>query len=100
MIFLWICGEYFCVQLFEAQREINAREQTIRDLQASIDVRMEVDARHEALIQSLRQKLAEYESAYGNIEGAANRSELTIVTLQQQNNEAQQRIVELESRLR
>jgi len=95
-----MCCNALCVQLFEAQREIDSREQTIRDLQASVDVRMEVDARHESHIQSLRQKLAEYESAYGSIEGAANRSELTIVTLQQQNNEAQQRIVELESRLR
>jgi hypothetical protein len=69
-------------------------------MQASIDVRMEGEARNEAVIQSLHKKLADYEAAYGSIEGAANRSELAIVTLQQQNNEAQQRIIEFETKLR
>jgi septal ring factor EnvC (AmiA/AmiB activator) len=102
-----VIDQWFCLinsvkffQLFEAEREIEARDQRIRDLQASIDVRMEADARNESAIQSLRQKLADYEAAYGSIEGAANRSELAIVTLQQQNNEAQQRIVDLESKIR
>jgi len=52
------------------------------------------------MLQSLRQKLAEYEAAFGDVEGAASRSELAIVTLQQQARESQQRIVELESQLR
>jgi len=48
-------------------------------------------------LQSLRQRLAEYEAAFGDVEGAASRSELTIVTLQQQARETQQRILELDS---
>ena len=90
----------FFSQLFEAEREIDNREQKIRDLESSLDVRREDDLRHDATIQSLRQKLADYETAYGNIEGAASRSELTIVTLQKQYNESQQLVVQLESSVR
>ena len=79
---------------------IEAREEKIRDMQASIDVQKEAAARGDATIQSMRQKLADYEAAYGSIEGAANRSELAIVTLQEQNSEAQRRIIDLEARLR
>jgi len=52
------------------------------------------------MLQSLRLKLADYEAAFGDVEGAASRSELTIMTLRQQASQSQQRIIELESHLR
>jgi len=59
-----------------------------------------VELQADNTLQSLREKLAEYEAAFGDVEGAASRSEVTIVTLQQQAKESQQHIVELESQHR
>ena len=90
-----------CVQLAESQCEVQQRDRVIADLRLIRESERAVaDQQSDNIVQSLKQKLAEYESAFGDVEGAASRSELTIVTLQQQATESRQRIIELESQLR
>jgi len=84
-------------QLIEAHRDVEDRDRIISELRSTCESGKVAELQADNVLQSLRQKLAEYEAAFGDVEGAASRSELTIVTLQQQARESQQRIVELES---
>jgi len=72
----------------------------ITELRSSCESSKLAELQTNNMLQSLRQKLAEYEAAFGDVEGAASRSELTIVTLQKQATVSQQHIVELESQHR
>ena len=76
------------------------RERMITELRSSCESSKLAELQTNNMLQSLRQKLAEYEAAFGDVEGAASRSELTIVTLQKQATVSQQHIVELESQHR
>ncbi|KAI0225840.1 hypothetical protein LSAT2_023409 [Lamellibrachia satsuma] len=87
-------------QLREVQAQLDAREDKIRELKLQAETARESEAKHIALVHSLRQKLCEYDASHGSLEGAANRSEVAIQTLQRDNKESNERIVELESRLR
>ena len=82
------------------QAQLDAREDKIRELKLQTETARESEAKHVALVHSLRQKLCEYDASHGSLEGAANRSEVAIQTLQRDNKESNKRIVELESRLR
>ena len=82
------------------QGQLDIREEKIRELRMHVETSREAEAKQAAMFESLRQKLAEYEAQYGSLEGAATRSELAINTLQRENNNAQERIMELESRLK
>jgi hypothetical protein len=53
-----------------------------------------------SLIISQRSKLKEFESDLGSFETVANKSGIAISALQRENKEYQQRILELESRIR
>jgi len=64
------------------------------------DTCREAEARNTAAMHALRQNLMMYEAQFGQLEGAANRSGFAVSALQKENHEAQQRILELESRLR
>jgi len=72
----------------------------IAELRSSCESGKVAELQTNNILQSLRQKVSEYEAAFGDVEGAASRSELTIVTLQQQATDSQQHIVELESQHR
>ena len=76
------------------------KEEKVQEQRMMFDAARETEARQAALVQSLRQKVLEYENTLGNVEGAASRTELTISTLQHDNQRSQERIVELESRVR
>ena len=82
------------------QAQLEAREDKIRELKLQAEMARESEGKQVALVHSLRQKLCEYEATHGSLEGAANRSGVAIQTLQRDNKESQERIVELESRLR
>ena len=88
------------VQLIEARHELEQRDRVLVELRSTCESGKAAELHTDSVVQSLRQKLAEYEVAFGDVEGAAGRSELTIATLQQQARESQQRIIELESQLR
>ena len=80
--------------------QLDSREDKIRELKIHVETSRENEAKQIAMAQSLRQKVIEYEAQYGSLEGAANRSEHAINTLQRDNKEQQERILELESRIR
>ena len=84
----------------ELQVQVETREEKIRELKIHVETSRENEAKQVAMVHSMRQKLVEYEAQYGSIEGAANRSELAINTLQRDNKGQQERIIELESRIR
>jgi len=98
-VYIRVCN-LLCVQLIEAQCAADERDRMISELRSTCESGKLAELQTDNMLQSLRQKLAEYEAAFGDVEGAASRSELAIVTLQQQARESQQRIVELESQLR
>ena len=79
---------------------MDAREDKIRELKLQTETARESEGKHIALVHSLRQKLCEYEASHGSLEGAASRSEVAIQTLQLNNKESHERIMELDSRLR
>ena len=84
----------------ETRSQVEIREEKIRDLKLEVETERESNAKHMTLAQSLRQQLIRFEAEAGSLEGAASRSELAVHTLQTQNNDLQNRILELESRLR
>lgn len=79
------------------QCELDQRDRVVTELRSACESGKLSELEADKALQSLRQRLAEYEAAFGDVEGAASRSELTIVTLQQQARETQQRILELDS---
>lgn len=87
-------------QVRELHVQLETREEKIRELRLHVETARENEAKHAALVQSLRVKVSEYETQYGSLEGAANRSELAINTLQSENKIHQERVLELESRIR
>lgn len=82
------------------QAQLDAREEKIRDMRLQVETSRESEAKQTAMFHSMRQKLVEYEAQYGSLEGAASRSELAINTLQREYSGAQERVIELESRLK
>jgi len=86
-----------CVQLIEAQHDVEHRDKVVAELRSACECSKAGELQANNMLQSLRQKLDDYQAAFGEVEGAAGRSELTIVTLQQQARESQQHIMELES---
>lgn len=87
-------------QLRDAKGQVDIREDKLRELRLALETSKETEGKHMALVQSLRDKLVEYEAQMNILEGAATRSELAIRTLSQDNQACQKRILELESALR
>ncbi|XP_074661960.1 coiled-coil domain-containing protein 170-like [Tubulanus polymorphus] len=92
--------EHLTSQLRDAENQIEAREMRIKELKAEIESRRETDARLQTVVESMQQKIQEAEFKSGTFENIKGKSELTIRTLQAENDQARERILELESRLR
>ena len=60
----------------------------------------ENEVRLQNIVESLRNQLADLEGRAGAFESVASRSEFTVTALQKESKEAQERIVDLESRQR
>ena len=88
------------LQLREVRAQVDIREEKIRDLKMEVETERESKAKHMAIASSLHKQLVQFQAETGSLEGAANRSELAVHSLQSQNNELQNRILELETRLR
>ena len=65
-----------------------------------VELARENEAKHVAIAHSLQQRLVEFESTAGQLEGAASRTEVVISSLKREKDEANSRILQLESRLR
>lgn len=76
------------------------REEKIKELRAQAEYQRETEARLNTAIQTLRSKLGEYEAHSTGLEGTVNRTEIVLQTLQEDNRSAQEKIIDLEGRLR
>jgi chromosome segregation ATPase len=79
---------------------VQAREERISELKREMDTLKSENATMNSLIVSLRNKTKELEGDLGGFEAVANKSGITITTLQKDNKELQQHVLELESRIR
>ncbi|XP_064602879.1 coiled-coil domain-containing protein 170-like isoform X2 [Liolophura sinensis] len=87
-------------QLREAQSDVESKESKIRELAAAAESARENEVRLSALTQTLRDRLTELESHAGSFETAKGRSEFTITSLQKEIRDNNERIADLETRLR
>ncbi|XP_005089149.1 coiled-coil domain-containing protein 170 [Aplysia californica] len=84
----------------ELSVELEAKDVRIRELELRVENNRETEGRLSEMVASLREKLSDFESRADSYETVANRGEYTISTLQRENREANEKIVELEQRLR
>lgn len=92
--------EGFQSQIRELQAQLEVREDKNRELKLQLDATREAEANQSVTVSSLRQRLLEYEERYGSLEGAATRSSIAVKSLQLNNQDAHDRIMELESRIK
>ena len=90
----------YCLQLKEYEAKFEAKEIKIRELQNILDSNRENEARLSDVIQSLRDRVRELEDQLGSYHTVSNRGEFTISTLQRELRDANDKVVELEGRLR
>ena len=82
------------------ENELDIRDVKIKELKMMVETSHENEARLQGLVDSLRVQLKEIEGKAGAFESVAGRSEFTVAALQKENKSSQERIVELEARLR
>ena len=87
-------------QVRELQSQLNIKEEKFREVRTELDQVRESEAKATTLVQSLKQRLAQYESTSGSYDGLASKTELTVTTLQRENRESKEKIIELETRIR
>lgn len=92
--------EKACEKLKDSESEIEARDIRIRELEHRVGNSRESEARLSEMVTTLREKLADFESRSDSFETVANRGEYTISTLQKENRELNEKVMELELRLR
>ena len=79
---------------------MQAKDIKVNELQLLLDASRDQESRLTEMVASLREKLGEFESKAGSFETVANRGEFTISTLQHDNRLLNDKIIELEQRLR
>ncbi|ESO87729.1 hypothetical protein LOTGIDRAFT_127327, partial [Lottia gigantea] len=79
---------------------LEAKDIKIHELQSQMETCRENEMRLTDIINNLRQQLHDVQNKAGSIESMAGRSEYTVVALQQDNADKNERILELEARLR
>ncbi len=72
----------------------------MREMRLELETAKETAAHQTSMVGSMKQRIVESEGRYGSLEGAATRSEVAVSTLQQQLKEGNDKILDLESRLR
>jgi chromosome segregation ATPase len=87
-------------KLSEYKVKFQAREDRINELKREMDTLKNENATMNALICTQRTKIKELEGDLGGFESVASKSGITITTLQKDNKELQQNVLELESRIR
>lgn len=82
------------------EREMEEKDVHIRELKTLYDTSKENESRLTSLLESHKQQIIELESRTGSFQSAVGRSEFTVSTLQEQNRQNADKIVELEARIR
>jgi hypothetical protein len=57
---------------------LEARDEKIRELKLHVEAARESEAKQSAVVQSLRQKICEYEKEYGSLEGSPKPMRLSL----------------------
>lgn len=77
-----------------------SRDQRILEQQVEIDHLREQNARQNAIISSLKKKIQDLEEVQRNLQASQGRSDLTVQTLQRDNRYCEEKIKDLEKKLR
>nr|XP_009861725.1 coiled-coil domain-containing protein 170 [Ciona intestinalis] len=84
----------------DLRSRMDLKDNHVRELKSRLEIAKENSAKQDVMLQSLRDRLFSAENQTGELEQVSTRGSATIQSLQKQNREAQDRIVELEARLR
>ncbi|XP_041353054.1 coiled-coil domain-containing protein 170-like [Gigantopelta aegis] len=88
------------IQLRDAENELEVKTVKIKELQAIMDSNRSNEMRLSELVQTLKDRVRELEDKAGSYESVAGRSELAVHSLQHDYRDQQERVQELETRLR
>ena len=80
--------------------ELDTKEVQFREIKCLYETSKENESRLGALLESHSRQIHDLEGKAGSFESVVTRSEYTVVSLQKQIREGQDRIMELEARLR
>ncbi|CAK8692866.1 unnamed protein product [Clavelina lepadiformis] len=92
--------ENLTFELRELQSKLELKDNFIHELRSKLKLMKEDNARQTALIQTLREHVHQAEHQSGTLEHITSKGSVTIQTLQRENREAQEKILDLEARLR
>ncbi|KOB67205.1 Uncharacterized protein OBRU01_20017 [Operophtera brumata] len=84
----------------DLKNQMLSRDQRILEQQVEIDHLREHNARQNAVISSLRKKIQDLEEIQRNLQTCQGRSEITIQTLQRDHRYSEEKIKDLEKKLR
>ncbi|KAJ8730781.1 hypothetical protein PYW08_002194 [Mythimna loreyi] len=84
----------------DLKNQMLSRDQRILEQQVEIDHLREQNARQNAIISSLRKKIQDLEEIQRNLQTSHGRSEITVQTLQRDNRYCEEKIKDLEKKLR
>ncbi|XP_073949267.1 coiled-coil domain-containing protein 170 isoform X1 [Choristoneura fumiferana] len=84
----------------DLKNQMLSRDQRILEQQVEIDHLREQNARQNAIISSLRKKIQDLEEVQRNLQAAHGRSDMTVQTLQRDNRYNEDKIKDLEKKLR
>ncbi|XP_052756140.1 coiled-coil domain-containing protein 170 isoform X1 [Galleria mellonella] len=84
----------------DLKNQMLSRDQRILEQQVEIDHLREQNARQNAVISSLKKKIQDYEEIQRNLHASQGRTDLTVQTLQRDNRYCEEKIKDLEKKLR
>ncbi|XP_022815151.1 coiled-coil domain-containing protein 170 isoform X1 [Spodoptera litura] len=84
----------------DLKNQMLSRDQRILEQQVEIDHLREQNARQNAVISSLRKKIQDLEEIQRNLQTSQGRSEITVQTLQRDNRYCEEKIKDMEKKLR
>ncbi|XP_066279979.1 coiled-coil domain-containing protein 170-like isoform X2 [Branchiostoma lanceolatum] len=93
-------AERLQAELGETKNRCAIKDVQIRDLESEVQSYKEDNARQVALVQTLRNRIREMDDETGTLSVVKGRGEITIQALQKEVREYQDRVAELEGRLR
>ena len=91
---------YLFIQVKNLEKEIEEKDVQVREYKTLYDTSKENESRLTSLLESHKQQIIDLESRTGSYQSAVGRSEFTVSTLQEQNRQNADKIIELESRIR
>ncbi|XP_013136804.1 PREDICTED: coiled-coil domain-containing protein 170 [Papilio polytes] len=84
----------------DLKNQMLSRDQRILEQQVEIDHLREQNARQNAIISSLKKKIQDLEESQRNLQASQGRSDLTVQTLQRDNRYCEEKIKDLEKKIR